>query len=302
MYPPKEWLQRSYLLAERPFPIAGNTYFVGNAWCASHLIDTGDGLILLDTPCFSELPYLIHNITQLGFRLGDLKYLVISHAHYDHYGCARALVHLTGARTFMSRVDAEDMRLHPQRFEKMNWKLGRFNECFDVDVPLEDGDVIELGNCRIRCVLTPGHTIGVMSHFWETREGDRTLRLGIYGGAGYSGLTPERIQDCGYPPSIQEEFLRSIEKVWDEPVDITLGNHPFHNDIYLKECRRRAGEADSFVDRGEWQRFLTQLRDGYLAFRTRSREENEARLSRSWFMDYVSEYRSHPGYRPVTPR
>lgn len=77
------------------------------------MIDTGEGLILMDTPCAGSMPGLIHNIWKLGFNPEDLKYIIVSHAHTDHYACVNALVHLSGAKTFLSAVDAKDMREHP---------------------------------------------------------------------------------------------------------------------------------------------------------------------------------------------
>ena len=116
------------------------------------------------------MPGLIHNIWKLGFNPEDLKYIIVSHAHTDHYACVNALVHLSGAKTFLSAVDAKDMREHPERMEAMNRELGYYNESFVPDVELQDGDLIQLGNTTIRCVLTPGHTIGVMSHFWTLQR------------------------------------------------------------------------------------------------------------------------------------
>ena len=150
MNPTREYCRRPYLMDRPAFPIAGNLYFVGNLWCSSHLIDTGDGLILLDTPTAGSLPGLLFNIAVLGFDPRDIKYIVVSHAHTDHFGAAAALAHLTGAKTFISRVDARDMRENPGRMEMMNRELGHYNECFVPDVELEDGDVITLGNTKMR--------------------------------------------------------------------------------------------------------------------------------------------------------
>ena len=83
MSPPEEIMRRSYLMAEDPFHMVGNVYFVGNTWCSSHLIDTGDGLILLDTPCLPELAYLLDGIWRLGFDPRQIKYIIVSHAHVD---------------------------------------------------------------------------------------------------------------------------------------------------------------------------------------------------------------------------
>ena len=58
MSPTQEYMHRPYLMNRAPFQIRGNLYFVGNLWCSSHLIDTGEGLILLDTPCAGSMPGL----------------------------------------------------------------------------------------------------------------------------------------------------------------------------------------------------------------------------------------------------
>lgn len=276
MFPPGEDMKRPYLLNRPPFRIAGNLYFVGNEWCSSHLIDTGEGLILLDTPCASALPGLIDNIWRLGFHLEDLKYILVSHAHTDHFGAVGALVHMTGAKTFLGVVDAEDMREHPERIEKLNQSLGPYEESFKPDVELQDGDIVELGNTKIRCVLTPGHTVGVMSHFWTLEEEGKTLRVGIYGGAGFISLSKASLQENGLPLRMREIFLESIDKVWEEPVDIMLGNHPFHNDTFQKYERMRKGEKNPFIDPSEWHRFLQELKERYQEFLLKSDEEIRA--------------------------
>ena len=287
MMPPDEVMQRSYLMSEDPFQIYGNLYFVGNTWCSSHLIDTGEGLILLDTPCLHELAYLIDNVYRLGFQLRDIKYIVVSHAHPDHYGAVRALVHLTGAKTFIGRVDGEDMLHHPDVFEKMNnrWP-SHADECFEPDVLLEDGDVVELGNTKIRCVLTPGHTIGVMSHFWTAYDGTESRKVGIYGGAGFVTMAKSKLEAAGLPLSMQKTFSDSIDKVWAEEVDIMLGNHPFHNDTYEKHERQLRGEENPFIDPTEWQRYLTELKECYGAFLKMSDEEIEEMYRESSFLTY----------------
>lgn len=282
MMPPEAYKNRPYLMYRDPFRIAGNLYFVGNEWCCSHLIDTGEGLILLDTPTASGLPGLIRNIYKLGFCLEDLKYIVVSHAHTDHFGCVQALVHMTGAKTFLGEVDARDMAENPERMAAMNADMGPYNECFTPDILLRDGDVIRLGNTEIRCVLTPGHTIGVMSHFWTLEDEGRTLHVGIYGGAGFISLSKEFLKNNGLPLSLRDDFSRSIEKVWDEPVDIMLGNHPFHNDTYLKQERRKEGGENPFIDPEEWRRFLQELKDKYMVFLEQTADAAAKKTDTQW--------------------
>ena len=289
MFPPQEAQERPYLIDRDPFRIAGNLYYVGNMWCASHLIDTGEGLMLLDVPCASGLPGLLYNIQKLGFRVEDVKYIVISHAHTDHYGCVKALVHRTHAKTFLGRVDAQDMLGNPERTRQLDAGLGPYNESFVPDVQLEDGDVIELGNVKMRCVLTPGHTIGVMSHFWDMEVDGKTIHVGIYGGAGYGSLSTEGLKKFGQPLSMQQTFVDSIDKVWDEPVDLMLGNHPFHSDEYQKHKRSLTEETNPFIDPTEWHRFLTELKEGFAKFLTYTPEQSAALFAESHLMEYYGD-------------
>jgi metallo-beta-lactamase class B len=284
--PPDDFLMRPYMLAEEPFRIAGNLYFVGNSWCSSHMIDTGEGLILIDTPCGTQLPYLIDSIWRAGFDPKDLKYIIVSHAHVDHYGTVNALVRMSGARTFMSMPDAADMRDNKEKFIEANKFAGGFNENFIADVEINDGDNIELGNTKIRCVLTPGHTVGTMSDFWELEDNGRKYNVGIYGGAGFIALSPERIESGTMPAGIRELFSQSIEKVWNEQVDIMLGNHPCHNDTFAKRDRVLAGEKDAFIDPSEWHRFLQELRVEYAAFCKLTQEEIDLFYKKSDFFKF----------------
>ena len=127
-----------------------------------------------------------------------------------------------------------------------------------------------------------------MSHFWTAYDGADSKRVGIYGGAGFSALTEERIAKMGLPMSIRETFSQSIDKVWDEKVDVMLGNHPFHNDTFDKYDRRMAGEdGNPFIDPTEWQRYLTELRRDYAEFLSLPADEQMKLFETSGFMEYM---------------
>lgn len=289
-FPAPEMLRHPYLMAERPFRIWGNLYFVGNSWCSSHLIDTGDGLILLDTGCLAELPYLLDNIWSVGFDPREIKIILISHAHHDHYGAANALQRITGAQVYIGAVDAADMAARPEWFKQHNMERIPEEENFKADYLLEDGDIISMGNTKIECVLTPGHTPGVMSHFWTAYERDgRAAKVGIYGGSGFSTVRTEFLKAAGLPLSLQSEFLRSIDKVYDRKVDLMLGNHPCHNDTFAKARRIQAGDSDAFLDSSLWQTFLDELKNSCVEFFKLTKEEQAPLYSQSYFADYCGD-------------
>ncbi len=286
MFPPEEYMQHPYMLDRDPIQIADNLYYVGNLWCASHLIDTGDGLLLLDTPCTMNLPGLLGNIAKLGFNVTDVKHILISHAHTDHYGAVNALKAITGAKTYMGQIDAEDMHQPPEYLKKMNQSFGAYNEFFTPDVELEDGEHLVIGNTDIRCVVIPGHTRGTMAHFWETTVDGVPKKVGIYGGAGFGALSYSSLKNNAQPLALRKQFSESIRKVWDEEVDLMLGNHPFHNDVYQKGERVRAGEKDAFLDASEWKRFLGNLEEEYRTFLEMTEEEITEWFRESHLMEY----------------
>ena len=72
----------------KPAKIFGNLYFIGIRAVCTHLIDTGEGLIIIDPGYSESLHIIVNNIWELGFKPTDIKYIVVTHAHYDHMGGA----------------------------------------------------------------------------------------------------------------------------------------------------------------------------------------------------------------------
>ena len=147
-------LHRGWESRMEPFRGFGNLYFVGTEPASAHLIDTGTGLILLDSGYPETLYLVLDSIRRLGFRLEDLALILHSHGHIDHIGGTRALVELTGAKTAIGAADADTVRgRRPLTFAK---ELGMtFDGFFEPDRLLQDGDVIALGSTRITCLHTP---------------------------------------------------------------------------------------------------------------------------------------------------
>ena len=103
-------LHRVWESRMEPFRVFGNLYFVGTEPASAHLIDTGAGLILLDSGYPETLYLVLDSIRRLGFRLEDLALILHSHGHIDHIGGTRALVELTGAKTAIGAADADTVR------------------------------------------------------------------------------------------------------------------------------------------------------------------------------------------------
>lgn len=248
----------------KPAKIFGNLYFVGIRAVATHVIDTGNGLIIIDPGYEESLYMIINNIWEMGLKVSDIKYIVVSHAHYDHMDSVKALAVLTGAKTFISK---DDMALLTG--EVFHYPI---KHSFKPDVLLTDGDVITLGNTSIKCVSTPGHTDGTMSFFFNVTDGTTTYRAGMFGGAGSNTLRRDFLKEHGLPFENRQKYIDGIHKIKNEKVDIFLGSHLEQNRTEEKLAMLETSKENPFImnSQEEWERFL----DGRLELMSRIIKES----------------------------
>ena len=218
-----------------PFRIIGNVYFVGTFQASVHLIDTGDGLILIDTGYENTLYLVIRSIYLLGFDPKDIKYIIHTHWHWDHTEGTRAMVALSGAKTLIGRNDEKRARSY-----------------FSPDISVKDGDTLTLGNTTVTFLETPGHTKGTISFFFETEDSGKVYRVGMFGGAGANTLKKYAAEyaDC------REDYRNSLHRLRKEKVDVFIGNHTWNNDTDLKGKLLLETGENKFIDSQIWLDFL----------------------------------------------
>lgn len=223
-----------------PFKIIGNVYFVGTFQASSHLIDTGDGLILIDPGYANALYLVIDSIHRLGFDPKDIKYIINTHWHFDHTEATAALADLSGAKTLIGRDDFE--------------KAKRY---FTADITVNDGDTLKLGNTTVSFMETPGHTKGTISFFFETEDCGKIYRVGMFGGAGANTLVPERFDYDG----CREGYRNSLHRLKKENVDVFIGNHTWNNNTAVFGKQLLETGENHFIDSTLWTRFLDFCED-----------------------------------------
>lgn len=247
-----------------PFRLYGNCFFVGSYPASAHLIDTGEGLILLDAGYQEGCYAVVDAIWRLGFRPADVKYIVLSHGHIDHAAATGALAELTGAEVF---IGAGDLRMVDGSHPELTWAPEydmAFPPAFRPDHLLRDGDRIRLGNTEIECVATPGHTPGTFSFFWTVRAPEGDVRAGTMGGAGLNSMESAYIRKYGLESEDwRGHFAASLERCRREKVELFIGNHCWQNHTPERYARLKSGDAGAFVDPGAWGAFLDASEAGF---------------------------------------
>jgi len=233
-----------------PFQMHENIYFVGARKVSVHIIKTEVGLVMIDTGYPDMGEQIMESMQLMGLDPKDIVAIFHSHGHYDHYGCTIAFKALSGAKTYISRIDNEIVNGNYKEISGEPEPIPNF----DCDVLVGDGDVFTFGSTTIRCVLTAGHSPGVLSFFIETGTGDNRIVAAMHGGVGMNTLTANWFETHNLPFTWRDVFREGLHKVAGEHVDLVLGNHPSQNDTKGKLQKVLNGE--SILDKTEWQRFL----------------------------------------------
>lgn len=135
-----------------------------------YTVDDGSHAFVVD--CGADADDIFADITSRGLTL---EAILLTHAHYDHIGGVAKLKQLSGAKIYISKIDAELIN----SYKNLAFALGGTLEKFTPDVLLNDGDEIEIGSFRIAVLSTPGHTAGGVCYKLKDRifTGDTIFEL-----------------------------------------------------------------------------------------------------------------------------
>jgi metallo-beta-lactamase class B len=232
----------------RPFPafkIAGNLYYVGTADLAVYLINTPQGNILINSDFAEDVPLIHKSIEGLGFKYGDTKILLISHAHSDHDEGVGLIKRETGARLMVMDADVPAVE---------STAPGRPGA--HVDRVLHDGDTVELGGSRLTAHLTPGHTKGCTTWTMQVHEGARTLNAVIIGSPNVNpGYVLVGNKDY---PQIAQDYVKTFKVLKGLPCDLFLGAHGAYFGMKAKYEKAKAGETNPLIDPEGYKTYVSE--------------------------------------------
>ncbi len=232
-----------------PFNVIGNIYYVGATNVSAYLITTDDGHFIIDGGFAQTAPQIIANVGTLGFNIRDVKYLLNSHAHYDHQAGLAGVQRASGATMVASAADRPYL-------ESGHIDFGPASEVDSppvrVDRVIADGETLTLSGVTLTAVIMPGHTPGCTSWMMDVTGADGAPHRAFFHCSSTTG--GQTLVPPDYP-TIVEDFRSTFARIRTIEADVLLGNHGNFFDLPGRRARQIAGDANAFVDAGALQSF-----------------------------------------------
>lgn len=218
-----------------PTQVFDNLYFIGQGAVSAWAVKTSEGLVIIDSlnnP--SEAEYiLVEGVRKLGFSAADMKYLIITHEHGDHFNGARYLQNTYGVRAVASDIAWNAMD---------NGSATRPHR----DITVSDGEVWTVGDTSFLFTVTPGHTNGALSIILPVYDHGEGHVGAIYGGWGIPGSATGKARQLA-------SVARFGDIAWRAGVDVLLANHQtqdmsLYNLDLLRHRRLKEAQGHAVAD------------------------------------------------------
>lgn len=158
----------------------------------------------------------------------DLKYILLTHGHFDHIIGVKSVKEKYGAQVVISKED--EPMLNSSKLSLAAFCNAPQNNV-DADIIVKDGDEITLGEIKIKVMATPGHTLGSVCYIAENCifSGD-TLFYCSCGRTDFPSGSPEQMMS-----SLQKlKALDGDYKVYTGHNNLTTLDFERKNNPYMK--------------------------------------------------------------------
>lgn len=216
-----------------------------NRFVNVYMIEGSEGNLLIDTGINSAESYntLAVELKNYGFSIKDIKYIVITHSHFDHCGQAGKIKQLTGANIYISQKEMDNFQNHyiyKDEGRKSNREI--LQECgvpqneidnfanvfkrdidntfiFSTEFIVKTGDIIPVDHFEFSVIETPGHSAGHICLY------ERNKKLLFTGDLILPEITPNIGIYPGQTPNPLGVYLQSLEEIYNLEVNLAFPGH-----------------------------------------------------------------------------
>lgn len=180
-------------------------------------VETGDIAVVDPGDTSSQLKKLVDE------KSDKIKYILLTHGHFDHIGYVNELVKLTNAKVVISKL--EEPFLSNVRLNLSSPFFGRVISNITADITLNDNDELMLGKTAIKYISTPGHTQGSGCFIADNCifTGDTLMKLSM----GRTDL----------PTASDDDMLQSLKRLYNLNENYTV--YPGHGDSSTLEYEKK---------------------------------------------------------------
>lgn len=237
-----------------PRRVFGNTWFVGTCSIGAFLITSNQGHVLIDAATAEAAPSIIANIRAAGFRVEDIKTILMSHEHHDHVGGLSALQKASGAKVLARAAAADALKAGISDRRDPQFDIAeKFAPVANVEVHA-DGEAVVLGPLRIDHLPSTGHTAGGSGWAWTSCEG-KTCRRIVYPDS-VSAISDGRFRYLDHPEHVAA-FRKTLALIAAQRCDILLTTHAQASNLLA-----RLDGQDALVDADACKDYATRALEG----------------------------------------
>jgi metallo-beta-lactamase class B len=245
-----------------PMQVMDELYFLGNYWTSAWAVKTSNGIVIIDALDNADEAqhYIEDGLKKLKLNPADVKYVIVSHAHGDHYGGAAYLKKKFNPKIVMSDIDWKTF--DDPKFDAKRIPL--FDEPPKRDMAVKDGDTVKLGNTEFKLYVIPGHTLGTLATVFTVHDKGKAHRAVAWGGTAYNfGPLADRLQIYADTTAKYRDVMKK------EDADVLLSNHVSYDNAVAKMGTLKDKKPDQpnpfVVGEDTVDRFLTVLGECALA-------------------------------------